>query len=105
MPVAPLPPSLPLPDDPDRLPTEGVAAFVQALLDASGLVVRRTALDDFADTVTRLTGDEVYHDATLDQLVTLKRAHRITGRQMARLSVAHLREVKRAHGGRWPGQP
>ncbi len=55
----------------------------------------RTAGDEWAETVTRLGGDEVRSDATGDLLVALKRAHKLTDREMTSLLINHQREQRR----------
>lgn len=86
------------PDELALLPSEGVAAFVARFAASHGVAYRRTALDVWAETVTQLSGDDVRTDATCDLLVALKRRGLLSGAQMARLLVLHLRE-RRAQGG------
>lgn len=74
------------------IPTEKVSQFVARLAQENHVAYARTAADDWADTVTRLSDDEVRSDATGDLLVALKRAHKLTDREMATLLINHLRE-------------
>jgi len=81
-----------LPADLDRLPKHGVREFVERLAQAHGVQYRRTGLDDFAEAVTRLSGDDVKLDHTGKLLVALKKNHVINGHQLARLVTNYMRE-------------
>lgn len=85
-------------DDKALEPAPGLttAQFVAQLASQYGVTSERTALDDWADTVTRLSGDEVTLDDTCQLLVNLRRQHVISARQMAQLSIRHLRERPKA---------
>lgn len=78
----------------DDLPKQNVKAYIEDLGLKHNVKFVRTGLDDWADKITELSGDDVIHDPTLDLLVALKRANKISGAQMARLATNHLREVK-----------
>lgn len=80
---------------PLQIPTEGVSQFVASLARKHHVTYARTAGDAWAETVTRLAGDEVQSDATADLLVALKRAHKLTDREMMSLLINHQREEKR----------
>ena len=67
----------------------------QALADRTGVVYRRTALDEWAEKITELSGDEVVSDATADLLVALVRAKVLTAQGMAQWLVEHEREKKK----------
>ena len=75
-----------------RIPTQGVSQFVARLARKHHITYARTAGDEWADTVTRLAGDEVRSDATADLLVALTRAHKLTDREMTALLINHQRE-------------
>ncbi len=49
-------------------------------------------MDDWADAVTRLAGDDVKQDPTDDLLVALTKKNVISGRQMVRLLSNHMKE-------------
>ncbi|KQT11026.1 hypothetical protein [Ramlibacter sp. Leaf400] len=83
-----------LPDDLDRLPRQGVRAFVERLAQAHGIQHHRTGVDDFAEAVTRASGDDVRLDRTGKLLVALKKNSVITGRQLARLMTNHMEEAQ-----------
>ncbi len=77
---------------PDPLPTTDVARFVADLAREQGVVAVRTRLDEFAEKVTELSGDEVRLDKTELTLVMLAQKGVITGRQMSLLILNHMRE-------------
>ncbi|ROZ79202.1 type IV toxin-antitoxin system AbiEi family antitoxin domain-containing protein [Ramlibacter sp. WS9] len=85
-----------LPDDVTQLPNKGVGAFVARLAKAHGVVYTRTQLDDFAEAVTRLAGDDERLDATGKLLATLRKQSVINGPQLARLMTNHMREQQDA---------
>ena len=70
------------------------ARFIRRLAEQSGVRFTPTYGDRWADTVTRLAGDEVRTDATDDLLVALARAGKLTPREMTNLVMAHQRELK-----------
>lgn len=88
--------SIKLPDDVTQLPNTGVGAFVARLAKAYGVVYTRTRLDDFAEAVTRLAGDDERLDATGKLLATLRKQSVINGPQLARLMTNHMREQQDA---------
>jgi hypothetical protein len=80
---------------PLEMPAEGVSEFVKALARKFNVTYSRTAGDVWAEAVTRLAGDEVRSDDTSDLLVALKRANKVTDREMATLLINHRREIRR----------
>lgn len=72
-----------------------IARFVCELARSKRISFRETYMDRWAQTVTRLSGDEVDSDATDDLLVALTRAGKLSARDMSRLVAAHHRELKR----------
>lgn len=83
------------PTSPLQIPTQGVSQFVARLARKHHISYARTAGDEWAETVTRLAGDEVRSDETGNLLVALKRAHKLTDREMTSLLINHQREEKR----------
>lgn len=83
-----------LPDDLDELPKKNVSEFVKQFSLSKHIQFKRSGLDDWAEAVTRASGDDVKLDDTVKLLVTLKKNHLINARQMARLLTNHLREQK-----------
>jgi len=75
-------------------PTTDVGNYVSWLAGLHGVRYVPTAVDQWAETVTRLAGDEVRSGAVQDLLVALKRAGKLTKDDMARLLVNYLRERK-----------
>jgi hypothetical protein len=76
----------------EMLPVNGVSDFVQRLALQHGVIAQRTRMDDWADAVTRLAGDDVKQDPTDDLLVALTKKNVISGRQMVRLLSNHMKE-------------
>ena len=81
-----------LPENLDELPKKNVSEFVKRFALSKHIQFKRSGLDDWAEAVTRASGDDVKLDGTGKLLVTLKKKHLINGRQMARLMTTHLRE-------------
>lgn len=78
------------------LPTANVAGFVADLAREHGVVVVRTKLDQFAEKLTELSGDDVRLDATELALVKLTERGIITAREMGMLILNHIREQRRS---------
>lgn len=83
-----------LPDDLADLPVVGVKDFIERFAAARGVVYQRTYLDDLAETITRLSGDDVQLDPTEKLLVTLKRKGHLSGPQIMRLLANYLKEKR-----------
>ena len=77
-------------------PTKGVARYVVELARYYNVSYCYNAMDQWADAVTRLAGDEIVHDTVEDLLVALKRAGKITKQEVAKLSVNYLRDQKQS---------
>lgn len=82
------------PWDTATFPTTDVGNYVRWLAGVHGVRYVPTAADQWAETVTRLAGDEVRSGPVQDLLVALKRAGKLTKDDMARLLVNYLRERK-----------
>lgn len=76
------------------IPTTGVAQFVRALARKHKVSYARTPMDQWAETVTRLAGDEVRSGVVQDLLIALKRAGKLSTDDMTALLVNYLRERK-----------
>jgi hypothetical protein len=76
------------------IPTTGVAQFVRDLARRHHVSYSHTSMDQWAETVTRLAGDDVRSGPIQDLLVALKRAGRLSADDMAALLVNYLRERK-----------
>jgi len=81
---------------PDPLPTANVAGFVAELAREHGVVVMRTKLDQVAEKLTELSGDDVRLDATELALLNLTERGIITAREMHVLILNHIREQRRS---------
>lgn len=77
----------------EHFPTP-TSRYVFDLVRRSGVHYAKTYADQWAESVTSLAGDAVKPDATEDALVALKRSGNISGPEMVRLAVTHLREKK-----------
>ena len=82
----------------DQMPTKNIQDFVIELAKYHNVSYDYNSMDQFADSVTSLAGDDVKHDHIEDLLVALKRAGKLSMQQVARLSVSFLRE---RHGRVW----
>ncbi|WP_423708717.1 DUF6088 family protein [Undibacterium sp. WLX3042] len=80
---------------PLHIPREGISKFVKLLARKHHISYTRTAGDEWAEAVTRLAGDDVRSDGTGDLLVALKRAHKLSDREMTTLLISHQREIRR----------
>lgn len=76
----------------DLLPTVNVKNFIEKLAAKYHIKPVSNGLDGFAETVTRLAGDDIKLDVTEKTLVSLKKNNHITGPQMARLLTNYLKE-------------
>lgn len=76
------------------IPTVGIASFVRDLARRYKVAYVPSSMDQWAETVTRLAGDEVRSDSTQDLLVALKRAGKLSKGDVAALTVNYLRERK-----------
>lgn len=85
-----------VPEDVTQLPHRGVGTFVARLAKAHGVAYKRTQLDDFAEAVTRLAGDDEQLDDTGKLLATLRKKSVINGPQLARLMTNHMSEQQDA---------
>jgi hypothetical protein len=82
------------PSNKSTLPTTGVGSYVQSLADVHGVRYEPTAADQWAETVTRLAGDDVRSGPVQDLLIALQRAGKLSKNDMASLLVNYLRERK-----------
>ena len=76
----------------DTIPTKNVGSFVIELAEHHNVSYTYNSMDQFADSVTTLAGDDVKQDNIEDLLVALKRAGKLSMQQVAQLSVNYLRE-------------
>ncbi len=75
-----------------RIPTKNIKEYVLAMAEIHNVSYIYSSIDQFADSVTSLAGDDVKHDHVEDLLVALKRAGKLSMQQVALLSVNYLRE-------------
>jgi hypothetical protein len=79
-------------EDKSETPT---ATYILLLCKENNIVYKKNALDDFAKTITELSGDEVRQDDILDLIIALKRNGIISNKDVVKLVSQHLREVKK----------
>lgn len=79
-----------------EIPTKNVEAFILDLAAKHGVRYVKGPLDDLADTITRLSDDEVEIDGTEQLIIALKRARVITGSEMVAMLGAYLDQKKGA---------
>lgn len=65
---------------------------IWALAKQHGIVAARTGLDDWADDVTRLAGDDVEFDDVQEVVVALRKAGVVNGVELTRLHSRYLDE-------------
>jgi len=73
---------------------KGVASYVEKLARKHKVHYVENSMDLWAGAVTRLAGDSVKSDHVEDLLVALKRAGKISQKEVAHLAVSYLRERK-----------
>lgn len=69
------------------------ANYVRQLAKREGVVFAPTFADHWAKAVTQLAGDDIKSDKTDDLLVALTRAGKLSPRDMAKLVIAHHRNL------------
>ena len=67
--------------------------LVEALAVRHGITDERTPLDDYAEVVTQLSGDDIHMDSTDRLLVALGRAKVISGVEVFRLMDSHRNDL------------
>lgn len=87
-----------LSQDIEALPTHGVADYVAQLAKAHRIRYRRSALDAWAEAVSRAEGDDVTTDETLGLLIRLSQRNVLNDAQFIRLIVNYRREQSSAGG-------
>jgi hypothetical protein len=70
--------------------------IIRELAARHGVAVQRTALDDWADDATRLSGDDGVLDGVGELVVALRRARAVDGIELTRLHSRYLDELDAA---------
>lgn len=83
-------------NQPVQFPTTNVAQYIEELANVNRVKYNHCSMDRWANTVTKLAGDEVRQDRVEDMLVALKRAGKISTRDVAALTINYLRERKQS---------
>jgi len=81
-----------VPENVDELPTQGVADYVLRLARTHHIKYRRSAVEQWAEAVTRAAGDDAKTDKTRGLLIRLKQRKVLNADQFIRLIVNHRRE-------------
>lgn len=76
----------------DDIPTSGLAKYITNIAKQYNITYVRTFYDDLAETITRLSDDEVEQDDIQRLLITLKRKGVLSGKDSLSLLVNYLRE-------------
>lgn len=76
------------------LPNFSVQRFVADLAARHHVSYQPTELDQFAQTLTELSGDRVTRDDTRDTLLALRRANILDAEMHVHLLRTHLRELR-----------
>jgi len=75
------------------LKASDIASEIRALARLHSVSYQRSRLDDLADQITRLAGDDVELDDVQKLLIALRRADILSAREMTRYHVAYLRQA------------
>lgn len=81
-----------MPKDIDLLPIKGLKEYIDLFAKAHSVSSKHSKLNDWAEAITRVAGDDVRLDETERLLMTLKKENLINGRQAARLLINYMRE-------------
>ena len=94
--IANRPAQLPLAGQPD-VSNQGtsISRYVRALARRHHVFYKPTFADRWANSVTQLADDDVNSDATDDLLVALRRAGKLSPKDMTKLVISHHREARR----------
>lgn len=76
------------------IPSTGLKEYIAGLASRYGVSYVKTRADEWAETVTRLSGDDVVTDEVEDMIVALKRNHVVDAKTMVILLGNYLDEKK-----------
>lgn len=77
------------------IPTSGLRRYVMDLADACQVAYVRTYADEWAESVSRLAGDDVRTDVVENLVIALKKEKKVTGLEAVHLLTNYLREKQR----------
>ena len=77
------------------IPSTGLKEYIVGLANRYGVTYVKTRADEWAETVTRLSGDDVVTDEIEDIIVALKRNHVVDAKTMVILLGNYRDEKKR----------
>jgi hypothetical protein len=75
-----------------NIPVVGVSEFIVGLANSHGVIYHKTPYDELAETITRLSDDDVEMDDVELLLIALERAGVIGSEYVVPLHVNYLRE-------------
>lgn len=75
------------------LKSRDIATEIRALARLHAVTYERSKLDDLADNITRLAGDDVELDEVERLLIALGRAGVLNARELTRYQAAYLRQA------------
>lgn len=74
------------------IPKTGLAEFIRDLAKQHNVVYVKTSYDDLAETITRLSDDDVVMDDVENLIIALERAGILPSEEVVPLHVNYLRE-------------
>ncbi|KRP47142.1 hypothetical protein [Pseudomonas poae] len=77
------------------IPTSGLRRYVMDLADSCQVAYTRTYADEWAENVSRLSGDDVRTDVIESLVIALKKQKKVTGLEAVHLLTNYLREKQR----------
>jgi hypothetical protein len=77
------------------IPTSGLRRYVMDLADSCQVAYVRTYADQWAESVSRLAGDDVRTDVIENLVIALKKEKKVTGLEAVHLLTNYLREKQR----------
>lgn len=80
-----------------NIPESEVSNYILKLSLKHKIDYKINELDNFANKVTELSGDDVTLDPIIDRIVLLKRQNIITKKQLTLLTLNYLREKKQTN--------
>lgn len=77
------------------IPESGLRRYVMDLADSCQVAYSRTYADEWAESVSRLAGDDVRTDVIENLVIALKKEKKVTGLEAVHLLTNYLREKRR----------
>lgn len=77
-----------------NLPTSNFRQFILDLAARNNITHTRTICDEWAEAVTRISGDDVHTDEIDDLLVAMKKAGVVSAEEMLQLLIGYMRDIR-----------